>query len=1055
MLDGLIRIEEYVEKLVNLNCPAGAITDHGVVSGAVKFYTKCKEKGIKPLIGMEAYIVDDIQVKERKSIAHVVLLAKNLEGYRNLLRLSSLAYVEGFYYKPRIDFALLEKYREGLICLSACLAGFISRSLLEKDLDRARSYVDKYLNLFSDDFYLEIQSNNLDEQLLVNLQIFTLAKEYSIPVVATTDAHYLNKEDAHAHRVLLAVQTKKTLEELFKEEGFEGFTKSEDFYVKTVEEMLNDFPDRQEVVTNTLLVAEKCDLRIPELDEQKYFFPNYEISNGRTPEQELRRLAYKGLIALSLPAEDYPRYRERLDYELGVIEKLGFATYFLVLKDIIDFCKQRRIRTNYGRGSAAGSLVSYTIGITKVDPLKYNLLFERFLNPDRVSLPDIDTDIEQERRGEVIQYLYEKYGRENVAHIGTYGTLELKAAIKDIARVYSIDFSLANNITKNLPDDIEVEDLEAHESMTPLREILGESKYQEFISSLKKIVGLKRHGSIHAAGIVLSPVPVTEMIPLRVQEGEIVTQFDMEEVEKVGLIKFDLLGLRTLSVVEECLRLINKDIDIDNIPFDDEKTWELLSSGQTTAVFQFESEGIKRLLRDMRASEFEDLVATNCLFRPGPLGAKDEEGKTMVEHYVLRKLGREEVVYDHPLLEPILKRTYGIITEQEQVMQIARVLAGYTPSEADELRKGVAKKKPEIVEYHAKKFVEGCVSNGIDEDVARKIWNKIDTWAGYGFNRSHGVSYSLLSYLTAYLKANYTVSYMTAALNSVLDKQDRLIPYLEECLRLGIEILPPDINYSYERFVIENENQIRFGLGAIKKVTKELIEAIIDEREKTPITSLKDLFLRLERSRLKKDALINLILAGAFDRLEPHTDRKALVEAVPGLLKLVEKRDRKRTKGCVDIGSLEQPIIDYQYDMQLRFTEEELETKEEEVMGISLTKWRREAGLITKLKRFCSHRLAEIASLPPTHDLIVGGIVEDIKEIERKQDTPKKRKEMMLVFTINDMTGRASCLVPSKMTKEVKNRIKKGMAIRIRGRKMPPFGQMERILVSSVQAIIA
>lgn len=678
-----------------------------------------------------------------------------------------------------------------------------------------------------------------------------------------------------------------------------------------------------------------------------------------------------------------------------------------------------------------------------------------FLNPDRVSNPDIDSDLPHNRREEVIQYLYEKYGKENVAHIGTYGTLELKAAIKDVARVYGVDFSLVNGVTRNLPDDIEIENLETYEAVIPLKETLGETKYQEFISFLKKIVGLKRHGSIHAAGIVLSPIPITEMIPLRVQEGEVVTQFDMEEVEKVGLIKFDLLGLRTLTVVDECLKLINKDIDVNNIPFDDKKTWELLSSGQTTAVFQFESEGIKRLLRDMRVSEFEDLIAVNALFRPGPLTARDEEGKTMVEHYVSRKLGLEPVEYDHPLLEPILKNTFGIITYQEQVMEIARTLAGYSMSDSDELRKIVGKKLADKIPAQREKFIRGCIEKGIPEDTAMKVFSKIETFGFYGFNRSHSCAYSFLSYLTAYLKANYTVPYMTAALNSVLDKQDKLIPYLEECLRLGIEILPPDINYSYERFTIENENQIRFGLGAIKKITKELIEAIINEREKAPITSLKDLFLRLERGKLKKDALINLILAGAFDRLEAHTDRKALIEAVPELLKLVEKRDRKKVKGCVDIGSLEQPIIEYQYNIQARFTREELEAKEKEVMGISLSRWRREAGLITKLKRFCSHRLAEIASLPPTHDLIVGGIVEDVKEIEKKQDTPKKRKEMMLVFTINDMTGKASCLVPSKMTKEIRNRIKKGMAIRVRGRKMTPYGQMERILVSSVQTITA
>lgn len=606
ILDGIVNISAYVKKMIDYNITAGAVTEHGNLGSTIKFYTECRKAGIKPIIGIEAYVVDDVNLKERE-MYHLVLLAKNEEGYRNLLKLNNLSF-KYFYYKPRIDYNILKNYSNGLICMSACLAGHIPSLLLQEQYEKARYYVDLLLEIFKDDFYLEIQDNELPEQVIVNSLIISLAKEKGIPVVATSDIHYLNPEDKEAHLIALAVQTKKTLQHILNSKDFSGFVNSNSFCLKPYD-IFKQKIQLSEAVDNTNLIAQKCNLVIPELEESKPLFPNIELPYNITPEQQLIKLTKKALLKLEIP--DYETYYKRLNYELEVINRQGFAPYFLVLKDIVEFCRSNNIRYGLGRGSASGSLVSYLLRITQIDPIKHGLLFERFLTPDRVSLPDIDLDIEEVRRNEVIQYLYDKYGIDKVCHIGTYGTLSLKAVIKDVARTLDIEFDVINNITKNMPDDIDINTIETNEIFNEISKTLGAEKAQKIINMSKILYGLKRHPSIHAAGIVLSPIPIDNIVPIRIQDNEIVTQWEMEEIEQIGLIKFDLLGLRTLSVVEECIKMCN--VDIDKISFDDEKTWQLIRAGNTIGCFQFESPGIRKLLRDMQASTFDDLVAANAL----------------------------------------------------------------------------------------------------------------------------------------------------------------------------------------------------------------------------------------------------------------------------------------------------------------------------------------------------------------------------------------------------------------------------------------------------------
>jgi DNA polymerase-3 subunit alpha len=653
-----------------------------------------------------------------------------------------------------------------------------------------------------------------------------------------------------------------------------------------------------------------------------------------------------------------------------------------------------------------------------------------FLNPDRVSMPDIDVDIEETRRGEVIQYLYDKYGTDKVCHIGTYGTLSLKAVIKDVARALDISFEIVNNITKNIPDEIEsITDIEQSDLIIQIDNLLGEEKRKQLLSIAKILYDLKRHPSIHAAGVVLSPIPLDQIVPVRIQDGDIVTQWEMEDIEHIGLIKFDLLGLRTLSVVEECVKMCN--IDLDQISFEDEKAWELIRNGSTIGCFQFESPGIRKLLRDMQASTFEDLVAINALYRPGPLNAKDEQGKTMVEHYVDRKLGFEPVEYDHPLLESILKNTFGIIVYQEQLMEIAKVLAGYTMSEADELRKGVAKKKTDIVVHHHQKFVEGCVKNGIKQDVAENIWGQIETFAEYGFNRSHSCSYSYLSYFTAYLKANYPLQYMTCVLNSIIDKQDKIAYYLQECLRMGLKILPPDINKSYFNFSLEGD-AIRYGLGAIKKVSSQFVDVLVKERQKDPIRSLKDLIIRINRSVMRKDLLINLILAGTLDSIEPYTNKSALCQTVEDIYKYLTKSQQKLKKGKITEEQIKTYIEDYSLPDNLKlYSKQELEAYEKDILGFPLTKYLMSTEKLRKTQSKCTNLIADVPALKNGKQLIVTGIVEGLKNYPVK--TGKYKNKPLYTFFLNDLDSSVKCIVyPSQ---NIKVNFKEGDLIAVKAQK--------------------
>jgi len=1043
LLDGMIRSEEYIKKVKEMGMEACAITDHGVMGGVPNFYKKCREEKIKPIIGFEAYVVDNINVKDRDQICHLVLLAKNLEGYRNLVRLTSLGHIKGFYYKPRLDFEMLKQYKEGIIALSACVAGHIPRMLLNGDFNKAQEYVNKYLDIFRDDFYIEVQNNGLSEQAKVLPYLYEIADRNGIPIVATTDAHYLSKEDAEAHRVLLCIQVGKTLEELEEGGGFEGFWSSDQFYVLSPEEMESVFKNRLDALDNTLDIANKCNLIISELEETKYRFPKFSPPKNLTADQYLRRISKVNLVKKYLDKPNFDEYYERMSYELDIISKLGFSTYFLVLRDIIKWAKKQGIRVGKCRGSAGGCLVSDLVGITDIDPIEFNLIFERFLNPDRVSLPDIDVDIADDRRHEVIEYLYEKYGRDKVCHIGTFGTLSLKAVIKDVARTLGYDFSKINKFTKNLPDEITLNDLREYDELPFDKKV---------IDYAAKLEGLKRHDSAHAAGVIISPVPITDYVPLRVQEGEIVSQLDMHELELIGFVKFDLLGLRTLSVIENTVQLIKEnrgiDLDIDNIPLDDEKTWTLFRYGKTTGVFQVEK-GIRGLLTDMQASQFSDLVAALALYRPGPLSAKDEDGKTMVEHYIDRKLGKEKITYDHPKLEPILKETYGIIVYQEQVMNIARVLAGYTNSEADTLRKVVGKKLVDKIPEQREKFISGCIKNGVKKEIAENIFSKIEGFGRYGFNLSHSTGYALISYQTAYLKANYPIEYMCALISSVAGDKDKIKMYLKEAQKMGVVVLPPDINKSQENFTLE-DGVIRFGFCAVKNFGKRGIKQLMEIRKDGPIESLKDFLLRIKDSRsIDKKAIESLIKVGAFDGVEKH-NRRTLLENLPALLELIKKMKGKIRKGFSNISELHEPIIEYKYEIKPEYSSKELRKMEKEIVKVSLKAT--QVNLYTKnFRRFKIKEIRDVYETKPDKVVFIAGAIDNFSTSTIKKKGKNYGKEMA-IFELTDNTGSIKCIAFPDQYKKYKLKLKEDNIILIKG-VVKEYNAEKEIYVNKVQKL--
>lgn len=863
LLDGACRLEKLIERARSFKLPALAITDHGNLFGAIKFYNLCLKNGIKPILGCEVYLALQSRFnKDHKSGGdsnyHLILLVKNEEGYRNLIRLVSLGHLEGFYYRPRVDKDLLYKYGKGLIALSACLKGEISSLILSGDIKGAYKSADEYVNIFGKgNFYLEIMENGLSEQKKVNETLLKISGDLDIPLVATNDVHYLDQEHAFAHEVLLSIQTQTTITDP-KRFRFSSDT----FYFRSPDEMKNIFKDIPHALKNTLEITQKCNLT---LDFSQVHLPRFPIPQGQTDTAFLRSICYENLRKRYSP--DIKSIQDRLDYELSVIEKTGFASYFLIVWDLVKFVKQAGIPYGPGRGSAAGSIVSYILEITDIDPLRYDLLFERFLNPARISMPDIDMDFCYERRGEVLEYVANKYGKENVAQIVTFGTMLARAVIRDVGRVLGFNYSDVDKIAKMVPFTVghSITLKEALASSPELSQSYEfDKKIKQLIDVAMQLEGLSRHSSTHAAGVVISDKPLIERVPLiRGSEGETVTSFDMDSLEKTGLLKMDFLGLRTLTVIDETIKIVKQtkgvEVDISSIPLKDKKTFSLLSAGDTIGVFQLESRGMREILNKITPSKFEDLIAVLALYRPGPLGSG------MVDDFIERKQGKKVIVYLHPKLEPILKETYGIILYQEQTMRIVSDLAGFDMARADLLRKAIGKKISEIMEEQSNLFIQGCKKNKIPEEIAKKIFELIDFFSGYGFNKSHSAAYSLISYRTAYLKANYPVEFMAALLTSERNNTDKVMTYINEAGHMGIKVLPPDINSSFINFTVTAERNIRFGLMAIKNVGKTALENIIEVRKEEEFKNFFDFCARIDTRTVNKKVIESLIKSGAMD----------------------------------------------------------------------------------------------------------------------------------------------------------------------------------------------
>jgi len=885
LLDGANKISELVAKTKELGMDALAITDHGNMFGAVDLYKECKKQGIKAIIGCEMYVAPRSRFeKEGKVDAepnHLVLLAMNNNGYQNLIKLVSISYTEGFYYKPRIDLEALERYSDGIIALSGCMAGAVARKIIDGDLDGAKEMALKYKAIFKERYYLEIQDNKYSEQMIVNQNLVAMSKELDIPLVATNDCHYLTKEDYYAHEVLLCIQTKKKM----SDEDRMSFETNE-FYVKSPEEMESAFRNVPEAISNTVKIADMCNTEF-EFGNTK--LPNFDIGD-KNHYDYFREFCYEGLKK-RYSGETYNIASERLEYELEIIDKMGFIDYFLIVSDFIRYAKEQNIPVGPGRGSGAGSVAAYCSGITDIDPLKFNLIFERFLNPERISMPDFDVDFCFERRPEVIEYVARKYGRDHVAQIITFGTMKAKAAVRDIARAIDVPYAKADTIAKLIPADPKMTIDKALEINQELKIMYdNDEETKQVIDLSKKVEGLPRHASTHAAGVVITKNPVDSYVPLYLNQDQISTQYTMTTLEELGLLKMDFLGLRTLTVIADAKYLIKKihGIDVDfGDNYDDEGVYKLLSEGKTNGVFQLESGGFKKMMQDLKPTTIEDIAVMLSLYRPGPMD--------QIPRYIRCKNDPEHIEYTHPALEPILKTTYGCMVYQEQVMQIFRELAGYSFGRADLVRRAMGKKKIDVMNKEreifinglvedGKRVIDGAVNRGIDEKSANKIFDEMAEFAKYAFNKSHAAAYAVVSYQTAWLKVHYPAEFMAATMNSFLGNLDKVPEYIAECKLLGISVLRPDINESYSRFAVINGN-IRFALASIKNIGEAAIEQITEERKKNgKYTSFIDFLERVQGERVNKKCIESLIKAGAFDELETEYNRYDLLASYECLI---------------------------------------------------------------------------------------------------------------------------------------------------------------------------
>jgi DNA polymerase-3 subunit alpha len=1040
LLDGANRIDDLIQRAVEFEQPALAITDHGNLHAAWEFQEKARKQGLKPIIGMEAYVaLGDRRTRGRatptdRSYYHLVLLARDLEGYRNLIKLSSLGYTEGFYGKPRLDRELLARHNAGLIVSSACMAGEIATHLLDDRFDAAKATAEWYADVFKDRYYLEVQAHDAGEQRRLNDEVFRLARTLGLPVIATNDSHFLREEDHDAHDVLLCIGLKKDRLDENRMRYDRGL------YFKSAEEVRQHFPERADVLENTLKIADQAGF----VFEKKYFLPSFPLPAGVETEDDLLvRLATAGARkrysadGATLPAN----VQERLDYELGVITKTGYAGYFLIVADFIRAAREKGIPVGPGRGSAAGSLVAYALRITDVCPLKFDLLFERFLNPERVSMPDIDVDFCEERRGEVIEYVREKYGRECVGQIITFGTLKSRAAIKDVGRVLGFTPAETDAIAKLIPNqpNLSYTVREAIHKVPEVRKLYeGDDRHRALLDYAISLEGLARHAGVHAAGVVIAPGPLEDYVPVCTQDSKgsgggdgdervVVTQYDMNALEKAGMLKMDFLGLTTLTILHDTLEMIRargREVPVlESLPLDDEATYRSLRAGRTAGVFQFESPLATDMVRSMRADRFDDLVASNALMRPGPLDAG------MHRVYCRRKKGEEAVTYALPELEEILAPTYGVITYQEQVMRIAQRLAGISLAEADVLRKAVGKKDAELIRKELDKFVEKAVLKGHDKHIIAELAGQIETFGRYGFNKSHSVAYSVLSYHTAYLKVHYPAEFMSALLSACIGDTDSVVKYINEARDLGLEILPPDVNESGYKFTVVGDTRIRFGLGAVRNVGRTAIQSIIDARAASPFTSLYDFAERVDLRICNKRVFEALLYAGALDSLGGH--RAQYAAALDGAIQAASLAQSEHATGQ---GSLFGEATAAKTDTPFRpvlpnvapMSEHERLTREKEVIGFyisghPLEPFRAECELLA------THTVSQLGAWTDQPVSITVVVTAIKKQISKKSGNEFAR------LGVEDFSGASEVLVFPEAWAAIGDRVQADVPVLIKG----------------------
>jgi DNA polymerase-3 subunit alpha len=1023
LLDGAIRIRDLLEQARKFGMPAVAVTDHGNMYGAIDFYQQAQKSGVKPILGCELYVAPQNRFDKSSGYSgdnanHLVVLAKDAVGYQNLVKLTSIGYLEGFYYRPRIDKEVLRRYHEGLIGLSACLHGEIASKLLRGNNAAAEAAALEYREIFGEgNYFIEIMQNGLAEQDEVNGKLVILAKKLDIGLVATNDCHYLHREDAEAHEILLCIQTGKTIHD-----GDRMKFSTNQLYLRSPEEMSALFKDLPDALENTVAIAERCSV---DLDLGKFILPNFEIQDAtKTLDDHLTELSEQGLDRLFpqilKKAKDVTeevirtRYWERLYHELSIIKNMGFAGYFLIVADFVNYAKQRNIPVGPGRGSAAGSLVAYCLGITNIDPIAYDLFFERFLNPDRISMPDIDIDFCPEGREEIIRYVKDRYGADKVAQIITFGKMQARAVIRDVGRVIGMAYGEVDRIAKLVPEGVNVTLEGALEAEPRLKEEMSKSpEIGHLIKLARCLEGLNRHASTHAAGVVVSDVPLVERVPLYKNpkdENDIVTQFSMNDLQAVGLTKFDFLGLKTLTVINDVIQALREDkqidLDINDLPLTDSFTYQLLSRGDTDGIFQLESSGMKDILLNMKPDCIEDVIALIALYRPGPM--------SMVPEFISRKQGRTKITYEIGQLKDILQETYGVILYQEQVMQIAVSVGGYTMSEADTLRKVMSKKNAAAMEKERPKFLAGAVKNSIPENKAQKIWEKMETFAEYGFNKSHSTAYAMVSYQTAYLKAHYPAYFMAALLTSEKDNRDKIIKYINDCKDMGIRVLPPDINASRKIFRAD-ENSIRFGLAAVKNVGEAAIESIIDERtNQGAYKSFANFCARVDMRKVNKRVMESLIKCGAFDATD--SNRMHLLESMEDTLSYAQKRNKDLCNGQISLFDCLETVSSEVISPETTngFSEgaevskaidsgdthrEELLAYEKETLGFYIT-----GHPLDNYQQQLSERSdiifsSELAAVKDKRDLLVCGLVMNIKELKTK------KKDTMAYVQMEDMKG--------------------------------------------------